>query len=85
MGMTNEEIIYCLSEPCIDACCKCSRYGTSEYRWGYCRTEVLRDALEIVEKYRKIEQIYSDYLKYMNPDNLVERLGEVIADRSEEE
>ena len=35
-------------------------------------------AIDTMYKYQQIEQIYSDYLKYMNPDNLVDRLGEVL-------
>lgn len=37
-------------------------------------------AVETMRKYQKIEQIYSDYLKYMNPDNLADRIGEVLED-----
>lgn len=40
--------------------------------------------LDILRKYQKIEKIYSDYLKYMNPDNLVDRLGEVLEDGNDD-
>ncbi len=42
--------------------------------------QALDIALVIMRKYQKIEQIYSDYLKYMNPDNLADRMGEVLED-----
>lgn len=35
---------------------------------------------DTMRKYQKIEQIYSDYLKYMNPNNLADRIGEVVED-----
>ena len=37
-------------------------------------------AIDTMHKYQKVEQIYSDYLKYMNPDNLADRIGEVLED-----
>lgn len=40
----------------------------------------LKIAIETMRKYQKIEKAYSDYLKYMNPDNLADRIGEVIED-----
>lgn len=36
--------------------------------------------VEVAKKYQKIQEIYSDYLKYMNPDNLADRIGEVLED-----
>ena len=37
-------------------------------------------AVDTMRKYQKIKQIYSDYLKYMNPNNLADRIGEVLED-----
>ena len=39
-----------------------------------------KQTADIMRKYQKIQQIYSDYLKYMNPDNLADRIGEVLED-----
>ena len=51
---------------------------------NYCERELTDKAIQVaiatMRKYQKIEQIYSDYLKYMNPDNLADRMGEVIED-----
>ena len=47
---------------------------------AYFTIESLESAMEVMRKYQKIEQIYSDYLKYMNPDNLADRIGEVLED-----
>jgi hypothetical protein len=51
------------------------------------KTEIctsLSGAIDTMRKYQKIEQIYSDYLKYMNPDNLADRIGEVLEDGNDE-
>lgn len=45
-----------------------------------CVSKTIDTLWEIAQKYQKIEQIYSDYLKYMNPDNLADRIGEVLED-----
>lgn len=37
-------------------------------------------AIDVMHKYQKIQEIYSDYLKYMNPDNLADRIGEILED-----
>ena len=63
-----------------DDCSMCYEQGTMGEQ-----KEAFKFAIDTMRKYQKIEQIYSDYLKYMNPDNLVDRLGEVIEDRSVEE
>ena len=41
-------------------------------------------AVDTMRKYQKIEQIYSDYMKYMNPDNLIDRLCEVVDDGNDD-
>ena len=39
---------------------------------------MIQDAIKAVKKYKKIEQLYSDYLEDMNAEKLADRLGEVM-------
>lgn len=39
---------------------------------------VLDGAIEIMRKYQKIEEIYSDYLDDMDAEKLADKLGEVF-------
>ena len=75
MGITIEEIIENLTTIRNKLCSR--KYETES-------TLTFDVAIDTMRKYQKIEQIYSDYLKYMNPDNLADRIGEVLEDRNDE-
>ena len=73
MGMTIDKAIYCIQEN-LD--CTYGKYDED--------LDAFEMAIDIMRKYQKIEQIYSDYLKYMNPDNLADRIGEVLEDGNDD-
>lgn len=78
--MKIDTIIHCLNHAQLSGCLDCPHYMDLDGSIASCRAARIKEAKEVVEKYQKIEKIYSDYLKYMNPDNLADRLGEVLED-----
>lgn len=80
MSINKENIIYCLKHPQLSGCLECPHYMELDKSLVECRRQRISEAVSIIEKYQKIEQIYSDYLKYMNPNNLADRIGEVVED-----
>lgn len=80
MSINKENIIHCLNHSQLSGCLDCPHYKELNGSLLECRRQRISEAVSIIEDYKKIEQIYSDYLKYMNPDNFADRMGEVLED-----
>ena len=71
-------IVHCLDHPQLLGCLECPHYKELDGSLLECRRQRISEAVSIIEDYQKIEQIYSDFVKYMNAENLADRIGEVV-------
>ena len=78
MSINKANIIYCLKHPQLSRCLDCPHYMELDGSLVECRSQRISKAVSIIEDYQKIEQIYSDFVKYMNAENLADRIGEVV-------
>ncbi len=78
MSINKENIIYCLKHPQLSRCLECPHYMELNKSLVECRRQRIAEAVSIIKDYQKIEQIYSDFVKYMNAENLADRIGEVV-------
>ena len=63
MGMTIDNIKHCLKVMVdCEVCEECNLYGTTGT--DHCEHDCVYGALDIIDKYQKIEQIVSDFREY---------------------
>lgn len=77
MGMTIDDVKHCL-KVMVDheVCEECRLYGTTGT--DHCEHDCVYGALDIIDKYQKIEQAYSAYLETMNPETLADLVSTII-------
>ena len=78
MSINKENIIYCLKHPQLSGCLECPHYKELDGSLVECRSQRISEAVSIIENFQKVEQIHSDFVKYMNAENLADRIGEVV-------
>lgn len=81
MGMTIDNIKHCLKVMVdCEVCEECNLYGTTGT--DHCEHDCVYGALDIIDKYQKIEEIYKNwcYPTYFNATDAMNKLGEVLKD-----
>jgi hypothetical protein len=86
MGMSIEDIKHCLKVMVdCEVCEECNLYGTTGT--DHCEHDCVYEALDIIDKYQKIEQILSDWI---NDDSVgmsdywMGRIKEVMGDGNDD-
>lgn len=77
MEMSIDDIKHCLKVMVdCEVCEECNLYGTTGT--DHCEHDCVYGALDIIDKYQKIEQAYSAYLETMNPETLADLISAII-------
>lgn len=78
MGMTIEDIKHCLKTMVECAVCEeCNLYGTTGT--DHCEHDCICGALDIINKYQKIEQIIDNWTK---PEEIEWQIREVLDEKN---